>query len=97
MFILLLRNLCYFNDETGEIREDVWIPDGYETLAARLGLDNPRQVALVASTSIIPWRTENRAVERRPTRKWPAESLLQKSIACFVKAVRLPVEQPRQL
>lgn len=45
MFLILLRNMCYFNDETGEIRDDVWIDGGYSTIAARLGVDNPRLIA----------------------------------------------------
>lgn len=46
MLITLLRNQCFFNDETGEIRDTVWIHGGLSTLAARLGIENPRQVAL---------------------------------------------------
>jgi len=46
MLITLLRNQCFFNDETGEIRDTVWIHGGLPTLAARLGIENPRQVAL---------------------------------------------------
>jgi hypothetical protein len=46
MMILLLRHLCYFNDETGEIRDTVWVEGGNTALAARLGMDHPRQVAL---------------------------------------------------
>lgn len=45
MFILILRNLCYFNDETGEIRDEVWMDGGYEGIANRLGINNPRMVA----------------------------------------------------
>ena len=45
MLILVLRNLCYFNDETGEIRDEVWIDDGYEGIAARLGMNNPQLIA----------------------------------------------------
>jgi hypothetical protein len=45
MFILTLRNLCYFNDETGEIRDEVWMDGGYEAIAARLGIKNPRVIA----------------------------------------------------
>ena len=45
MFVLLLRNLCYFNDETGEIRDEVWMDGGYEAIANRLGINNPRVVA----------------------------------------------------
>lgn len=45
MFILVLRNLCYFNDETGELRDEVWIEGGYEAIAQRLGIKNPRIVA----------------------------------------------------
>ena len=45
MFILILRNLSYFNDETGEIRDEVWMDGGYEAIANRLGINNPRVVA----------------------------------------------------
>jgi hypothetical protein len=45
MFVLILRNLCYFNDETGEIRDEVWMEGGYEGIANRLGINNPRMVA----------------------------------------------------
>lgn len=45
MFILVLRNLCYFNDETGEIRDEVWMEGGYEAIAARLGIKNTRVIA----------------------------------------------------
>jgi hypothetical protein len=37
--------MCYFNDETGEIRDEVWIEGGYPAIAARLGMDNPRLIA----------------------------------------------------
>ena len=84
MFILLLRNLCYFNDETGEIREDVWIPDGYETLAARLGLDNPRQVAQWLP-SALPRGGQKTERTRATNQEMARRELLQKSIACFVK------------
>ena len=45
MFILILRNLTYFNDETGEVRDEVWMDGGYEAIANRLGINNPRVVA----------------------------------------------------
>jgi hypothetical protein len=45
MLNVLLRNLCYFNDETGEIRDEVWLERGNAAIASRLGIDNPRQVA----------------------------------------------------
>ena len=45
MFILVLRNQCYFNDETGEIRDEVWIEGGYQAIANRLGINNARVVA----------------------------------------------------
>jgi hypothetical protein len=86
MFILLLRNLCYFNDETGEIREDVWIPDGYETLAARLGLDNPRQVAQWLPPA-LPRGGLKEERSKATTQEVARRELLQKSVACFVKRV----------
>jgi hypothetical protein len=45
MFILILRNLSYFNDETGKVRDEVWMDGGYEAIANRLGINNPRVVA----------------------------------------------------
>ena len=45
LFILTLRNLCYFNDETGGIRDEVWMDGGYEAIAARLGIKNARVIA----------------------------------------------------
>ena len=45
MLILVMRNLCYFNDETGEIRDEAWIDEGYEGVAARLGMNNSQQIA----------------------------------------------------
>jgi hypothetical protein len=45
MFVLVLRDLCYFNDETGEIRDEIWMDGGYEAIANRLGINNPRVVA----------------------------------------------------
>jgi hypothetical protein len=45
MLILILRNACYFNEATGEMRDEVWIEGGYEALAQRLGLENPRMIA----------------------------------------------------
>jgi hypothetical protein len=45
MFILMLRNLCYFNPQTGELRDEVWIEGGYAGIAARLGIPNPQTIA----------------------------------------------------
>ena len=84
MFILLLRNLCYFNDETGEIRDDVWVQDGYETLAARLGLDNPRQVAQWLPPAIA--KAEKKTARTESTqREMARREQLQERIAFFVK------------
>jgi hypothetical protein len=45
MLIFILRNACYFNEATGEMRDEVWIEGGYDMLAQRLGLDNPRLIS----------------------------------------------------
>ena len=45
MLVFMLRNACYFNDATGGLRDEVWIENGYQALAKRLGLDNPRKIA----------------------------------------------------
>ena len=45
MLIFILRNACYFNETTGEMRDEVWIEGGYDALAQRLGLENPRLIS----------------------------------------------------
>ncbi len=45
MLVFILRNACYFNEATGEMRDEVWIEGGYETLARRLGLENSRLIS----------------------------------------------------
>lgn len=84
MMILLLRNLCYFNDETGDIREDVWIEGGNTALAARLGIDNPRQIALLFPAALtrgchkerLTTATNQEMVRRQRIQEW---------VACFVR------------
>ena len=44
MFILLLRNLSYFNEQMGEVRNELWIHGGYEEIANWLGIQNKRLV-----------------------------------------------------
>lgn len=45
MLIFILRNACYFNETTGEMRDEVWVEGGYVTLAQRLGVENPRLIS----------------------------------------------------
>ncbi len=45
MFVLMLRHHCYFNSQTGEMRDEVWMEGGYAAIASRLGVRNPREVA----------------------------------------------------
>jgi hypothetical protein len=45
MLVFMLRNACYFNDTTGEIRDEVWVDGGYQALAQRLGVKNQRLIA----------------------------------------------------
>ncbi len=84
MLITLLRNQCFFNDETGEIRDSVWIHNGLSTLAARLGIVNPRQVALW-----FPAATERGSHKNSVTQATAQENArrqrLQERIAAFVQ------------
>ena len=84
MLITLLRNQCYFNDETGEIRDTVWIHGGLSSLSARLGIENPRQVALW-----FPAATERGSHKDTVTQTTAQENArrqrLQERIATFVQ------------
>jgi hypothetical protein len=40
-----LRNLCYFNDETGELRMRFGSKAATKAIAATIGIKNPRTVA----------------------------------------------------
>jgi hypothetical protein len=64
MFVLVLRNLCYFNDETGEIRDEVWMDGGYEAIANRLGINNARVVANWLPVQIDRGKRKDKLSER---------------------------------
>lgn len=86
MFVLVLRNLCYFNDETGEIRDEVWIDGGYEAIANRLGIKNQRVVA-----NWLPVRIE-RGKHKGELSKRTMEELLRRQrlqdiLALFVERI----------
>jgi hypothetical protein len=84
MFILVLRNLCYFNDETGEIRDEVWLDGGYETIAKRLGINNPRVVA-----NWLPARIERgkrkQDLSESTTKEFSRRKQLQELLGMFVE------------
>ena len=42
--VALLRDRCYFNRDTGEVRDEVLVRGGYEELADRLGLNRSKTV-----------------------------------------------------
>ena len=64
MFVLVLRSLCYFNEETGEIRDEVWMDGGYAAIANRLGINNPRMVANWLPVRIERGRRKDELSER---------------------------------
>jgi hypothetical protein len=84
MLILILRNLCYFNDDTGEIRDEVWIEGGYEAIAQRLGLRTQRTVA-----SWLPAKIERsqrkEALTDRTDQEFTRRQRLQELFSRFVK------------
>jgi len=49
--VTLLRNRCYYNQETKELRDEIWIAGGYGELASRLGYRRPK--------TVIEWITGN--------------------------------------
>lgn len=86
MFVLVLRNLCYFNDETGEIRDEVWLDGGYQGIANRLGITNPRLVANWLPAKIErPRRRSIRTI--RTEQELGRRQSFQELIGLFVKRI----------
>lgn len=84
MLITFLRNQCFFNDETGEIRESVWIHGGLSTLAARLGIANPRQIRLWFP-AILERGSHKNTVTQATVQENVRRQRLQERIAAFVQ------------
>ncbi len=84
MFVTLLRNQCFFNDETGEIRDTVWIHGGLSTLAARLGIENPRQIALWFPAAMERGSHKN-TVTQATAQENARRQRIQELIAAFVQ------------
>jgi hypothetical protein len=84
MFVLVLRNLCYFNDETGEIRDEVWMDGGYEAIANRLGINNPRVVANWLPIRIDRGKRKDKLSERT-VEEFSRRQRLQDLLSLFVE------------
>jgi hypothetical protein len=84
MFVLVLRNLCYFNDETGEIRDEVWMDGGYEAIANRLGINNPRVVANWLPIRIDRGKRKDKLSERT-VEEFSRRQRLQALLGLFVE------------
>ena len=83
MLILVLRNLCYFNDETGELRDEVWIEGGYEAIAQRLGIKNPRTVATWLPARIDRGKRKDELTDRTD-QEFTRRQRLQELLGLFV-------------
>ena len=83
MFVLVLRNLCYFNDETGELRDEVWIEGGYEAIAQRLGTKNPRTVATWLPAKIERGKRKDELTDRTD-QEFSRRQRLQDLLGLFV-------------
>ena len=84
MFVLVLRNLCYFNDETGEIRDEVWMNGGYEAIANRLGINNPRVVANWLPIRIDRGKRKDKLSERT-VEEFSRRQRLQDLLSLFIE------------
>ena len=84
MFILMLRNLCYFNDEKGEIRDEVWVEGGYETIANRLGITNPRLIA-TWFPSRIGRDSKNNKLSKNTEREVSRRKGIQDQMSLFIQ------------
>jgi hypothetical protein len=86
MFILALRNLCYFNDETGELRDEVWIEGGYKAIAQRLGIKNPRTVATWLPAKIERGKRKHERTDRT-NQEFARRRRLQDLLGLFVNRI----------
>ena len=86
MFILLLRNQCYFNDETGELRDEVWIEGGYEAIAQRLGIKNPRTISTWLPAKIERGKHKEELTERTD-QEFARRQQLQDLLGLFVTRI----------
>jgi len=84
MFILILRNLCYFNDVTGEIRDEVWIEGGYAAIARRLGIKNPHTVATWLPAKIERGKRKQELTDRTD-QEFARRQRLQDRLSLFVE------------
>ena len=75
MLIFILRNACYFNETTGEMRDEVWIEGGYDALAQRLGLDNPRLISHWFPAAIERSRQKESSDPQHTKRSGPARAI----------------------
>ena len=86
MFILILRNLCYFNDETGEMRDEVWIDGGYAAIASRLGINNSRLVSQWLGAFFEKKKTKEELSDRTRA-EFHRRKLIQEQIGLFIQRV----------
>ena len=84
MFVLVLRNMCYFNDETGEVRDEVWMDGGYEVIANRLGINNPRMVANWLPVRIDRGKRKDKLSERT-VEEFSRRQQLQDLLGLFIE------------
>ena len=92
MFILLLRNLSYFNEQIGEIRNELWINGGYEEIANWLGIQNKRLVTYwfpAARTKKINTGTWSEKSKQEMNRR----EQLQEKMAFFIQRLDYRISQ----
>jgi hypothetical protein len=86
MLVLLLRSQCYFNQETGIIRDEVWIKDGFDELAKRLGIKNPRMISNWFPAAIDRGKRTNQWTEKTK-KEFARREQFQALIGYFVERV----------
>jgi hypothetical protein len=85
MLILLTRNMCFFNDQTGEIRDEVQIHEGFEEIANRLGIPNQRLVSSWFAGK--PYDRAARVLTLSSRREMDRQKALQDVVGQFIQIV----------
>ena len=86
MFILLLRKSCFFNQETGEIRNTVWVEGGYQAIADWLGIGNPRNISNWFPSAIKRGKHKSHYTDRT-TQEVARQEKIRDLVALFVERI----------
>jgi hypothetical protein len=86
MFILLLRKSCFFNQETGEFRNTLWVEGGYQAIADWLGIGNPRNISNWFPSAINRGKHRSHYTDRT-TQEFARQQKIRDLLTLFVERI----------